>query len=507
MLDEFRIETTSVGQYIDKVEKKKIKADQDVQREFCWSNEMINNLIFSTISKKRIYIPNIILAEQNKEDGTKVTYIVDGGQRTEALRRFIKDGHKITKSIRNRYVEYQGVKLDEDGNIMLDEYNDPIYEMKEYDLVGKKFVDFPEELKDRLNSCVLSTAIYQDCTQEETSDLVMLYNSTIAMNVSQKSLTYIGKHANKLKLIKENNRFLIDGTMLNENDKKKGNWQRVIAECVMAMFHFDNWKKNPRDICSYLNENATEEEFDSLNDYFNRLIPYSDKANNIEVAELFVSKDMPVWMMAFKRAEEYCSDYDFGRFLIAFNDMKEIEKNDTTWIELDQDKHTKDKKVMLKKVNYIESLLKDFLHIKEDDSVENNEVESKVNEVQTEEFEKKVEETIDDTEMETLDFVKKYVDPDITEEDIDCCWDYINSCVNKTKIIKATSEMLAPENENSMMAMIAWADKENKNIATWLQRFSITHKTMSKMSQKQRFEFMVKNFLKFEVMQMKVQTA
>ena len=77
MLDEFRIETTSVGQYIDKVEKKKIKADQDVQREFCWSNEMINNLIFSTISKKRIYIPNIILAEQNKEDGTKVTYIVD----------------------------------------------------------------------------------------------------------------------------------------------------------------------------------------------------------------------------------------------------------------------------------------------------------------------------------------------------------------------------------------------------------------------------------------------
>ena len=193
--------------------------------------------------------------------------------------------------------------------------------------------------------------------------------------------------------------------------------------------------------------------------------------------------------------------------MIAFNDMKEIEKNDTTWIELDQDKHTKDKKVMLKKVNYIESLLKDFLHIKEDDSVENNEVESKVDEIQTEEFEKKVEETIDDTEMETLDFVRKYVDPEITEEDIDCCWDYINSCVSKTKIIKATSEMLAPENENSMMAMIAWADKENKNIATWLQRFSITHKTMSEMSQKQRFEFMVKNFLKFETMQMRMKSA
>ena len=299
----------------------------------------------------------------------------------------------------------------------------------------------------------------------------------------------------------------MDGTMLNENDKKKGNWQRVIAECAMAMFHFDNWKKNPRDICSYLNENATEEEFDSLNDYFNRLIPYSNKANNIEVAELFVSKDMPVWMMAFKRAEEYCSDYDFGRFLLAFNDMKEIEKNDTTWIELDQDKHTKDKKVMLKKVDYIESLLKDFLHIKEDDSLENNEVESKVDDIQTEEFEKKVEETIDDTEMEALDFVRKYVDSETTEEDIDGYWDYINGCVNKTRIIKGNSEMLAPENENSMMAMLAWSEKEDKNIATWLQRFSISHKTMPNMSQRERFEYMKKNYVKFEAMQVRMKSA
>ena len=506
MLDEFRIETTSVGQYIDKVEKKKIKADQDVQREFCWSNEMINNLIYSTISKKRIYIPNIILAELIKEDGTKVTYIVDGGQRTEALRRFIKDGHKITKSIRNRYVEYQGIKLDEDGNQILDEYGDPIYEIKEYDLAGKKFDDFPEELKDRLNSCVLSTAIYQDCTQEETSDLVMLYNSTIAMNVSQKSLTYIGKYANKLKFIKENNRFLIDGTMLNENDKKKGNWQRIIAECVMTMFHFDNWKKNPRDICSYLNENAKEEEFDSLNDYFNRLIPYSNKVNNIEVAELFVSKDIPVWMMAFKKAEEYCSDYDFGRFLLAFNDMKEIEANDTTWIELDQDKHTKDKKVILKKVDYIESLLKDFLHIKEDDSVENNEVkESKVDEIQTEEFEKKVEEVLDDSEMETLAFVRKYVNPEITEDDIDDYFEDINTYV-KSKIIDKDSEVISSDNENAIIALIAYTYKHDISMDTWLQRYAIGHKTLPKdMSQKERFDAMLHSLYLFTKTQNKLQ--
>ena len=67
--------------------------------------------------------------------------------------------------------------------------------------------------------------------------------------------------------------------------------------------------------------------------------------------------------------------------------------------------------------------------------------------------------------------------------------------------------MLAPENENSMMAMIAWADKENKNIATWLQRFSITHKTMSEMSQRERFEFMKKNYGKFEALQVRMKSA
>ena len=94
------------------------------------------------------------------------------------------------------------------------------------------------------------------------------------MNVSQKAFTYIGTFADKIKRIKDNNRFLKDCTMLNELDKKKGIWERVIIECVMAMFHLEEWKKAPRDICKYLNENGTEEEFDTLNKYFNMLIPY-----------------------------------------------------------------------------------------------------------------------------------------------------------------------------------------------------------------------------------------
>ena len=101
MLDEYRIEQMGVGAYVDSIDEEVITVDQAVQRAFCWSNEMINNLIYSTVSPKRIYIPNIILAEEKREDGLTTTYVVDGGQRTEALRRFVFDGHKISKSIRN----------------------------------------------------------------------------------------------------------------------------------------------------------------------------------------------------------------------------------------------------------------------------------------------------------------------------------------------------------------------------------------------------------------------
>ena len=173
MLDEYRIEQMGVGAYVDSIDEEVITVDQAVQRAFCWSNEMINNLIYSTVSPKRIYIPNIILAEEKREDGLTTTYVVDGGQRTEALRRFVFDGHKISKSIRNRYVTYQGNKLDKNGKPMRDENGKLIKEIKTFDLVNKTYNDFPPELKKRMRSCQLSAAIYQECTPEDTCDLVL----------------------------------------------------------------------------------------------------------------------------------------------------------------------------------------------------------------------------------------------------------------------------------------------------------------------------------------------
>ena len=99
MLDEYRIEPLSVGQYLDGINNEDTKIDQAVQRSFGWNKEMMNSLIYSALSRK-IYIPNLILAEEKREDGTKQTYVVDGGQRTESLYQFKYCGYKITNNLR-----------------------------------------------------------------------------------------------------------------------------------------------------------------------------------------------------------------------------------------------------------------------------------------------------------------------------------------------------------------------------------------------------------------------
>ena len=109
----FKLETTCVGQYLDDVQSETTKTDQAVQRDFCWTNESMNNLIYSATSQK-IFIPNLILAEEDK-DGVIVSYVVDGGNRTEVLRRFKYCSYKVTSKIRNPIITYNKKKLDENG--------------------------------------------------------------------------------------------------------------------------------------------------------------------------------------------------------------------------------------------------------------------------------------------------------------------------------------------------------------------------------------------------------
>lgn len=183
------------------------------------------------------------------------------------------------------------------------------------------------------------------------------------MNVSQKSLTYIGKFADEIKRIKDGNRFLMDCTSLSENEKKNGVWERVISESVMAINHFEHWKKQPKDMCDYLNSNSSIDEFKGIERYFNRLIPYTDKLSNRELAALFTAKNLFIWMMLFdKFTKMNISDDKFVQFLNAFVTELQYKKvNGENWVDIDGDRHTKDRSLIERKIDHLEYLLREFL--------------------------------------------------------------------------------------------------------------------------------------------------
>lgn len=445
MLDEYRIEPLSVGQYLDGVNCEDIKTDQAVQRSFCWNKEMMNALIYSALSRK-IYIPNLILAEEKRENGTKQTFVVDGGQRTEALYQFKYGGYRITNNIRSYMIPYKKKITDENGDCVRDEYGNIQYVMEKYDIRNRTYEELPQELRSKFDGCPLTTIVYQDCTTEETSELVLLYNNHVGMNVSQKSLTYVGKFADEIKRIKDSSRFLMDCTFLSENEKKKGVWERVISESVMAVSHFDHWKKSPRDMCDYLNYNSSVDEFKRIEAYFNRLIPYTDKLENRDIAALFTAKNLFVWMILFDRFSRMgIPDDKFGMFLSSFVKKLRFRKvNGQDWEEIDADRHTKDRSLVVKKVEYLETLMDAFL----EDGGAPAEEDSIVSFV---------------ADCIGLDAATVRVDMDLYEESLDRL---------QLDAIKYGSRLLDPENHSSLLAMMAWSYRCDRDLDEWMKYYA-----------------------------------
>lgn len=466
MLDEYRIEPLSVGQYLDRVDNEDIKIDQAVQRSFCWNKEMMNALIYSALSRK-IYIPNFILAEEKRNDGTKQTYVVDGGQRTETLYQFRYGGYTITNNLRSYIIPYKKKKIDDKGNILRDEYGNIQYELVEYDIRKKTYNDLPQELKNKFDGCPLTTVIYQDCTTEETSELVLLYNNHVGMNVSQKSLTYIGKFADEIKRIKESNRFLMDCTCLSENEKKNGVWERVISESVMAINHFEHWKKQPKDMCDYLNSNSSIDEFKGIERYFNRLIPYTDKLSNRELAALFTAKNLFIWVMLFdKFTKMNVSDDKFGQFLNAFVIELQYKKvNGEDWGDIDSDRHTKDRSLIERKINHLEYLLREFL--------------SSVN-IQEEE-----------NSVEFIIAECLGIDIKTIQEDMDLYNESLDVLLENT--VRVDSKLRHKQNRSSLLAMMVYSYKEDKDLDKWMADYAKKNKTYF-VDQKKNFLHMKNDF-------------
>ena len=332
--------------YLSKVKDKDIRNDSDTQRQFVWSNEQVNELIVTVLTED--YIPPIILAEVDDSQ----LWIVDGGQRSSSFNKFRYGNYKITSAIENSIIPYKKKVVYEQNNIT---WVDDTFDIK-----NKTYDKLPEELKKKFNEYQIETAIHEDCDAHRIAQLIKRYNNHTSMNSNQKAFTYVDNFAREVRDILDS-RFFLDCGSYTEKERNKGVLERVVMESIMCMFHFDNWKKQPKQVASFLNENSTTEEFNEFQNTITRL----ESIITEDLRDIFTSKDSFIWFAMFNKFSNLgLDDKRFADFLREFKStLKEAIVDDASYVELDKNRGTKDKSVIAAKLNLLTELMFKYLGV------------------------------------------------------------------------------------------------------------------------------------------------
>ena len=450
-----RKQTYTLDMYLKKNRKGDIDNNADVQRNFVWNNEQINELIVTVLTDD--YIPPIILGEESNSR----LHIVDGGQRTAALIKYRYGNHKITASIENSIIHYKKKVVGEDGKI--------IYEDAVFDIKNKTFEKLPDELKEKFDEYQIETVIHESCDSFIISRYIKRYNNHVAMNTEQKAFTYIDKYASRIRDIL-NSRFFIECNNYSEKDKTKGVVERIVVEAMMCMNHFDNWKTQPKPACKYLNDHATEEEFDIFTDNLHRL----EKITTKDIKNIFNKKDSFIFLTLFdKFARLGLDDEKFAEFLREFQyKLRSIKRNDKKLLfdEIDKDASTKDKQVITDKLYMLENMMLEFLHIDNDNSSQSN--------------------------IESFISQNLGINIEAIQTDMDFYNESLNELLDNT--VKIDSKLRNEENRFSLLAMMVYSYKEDKDLDEWMTEYARRNNTYF-IDQKKNFLHMKNDFEQYIV--------
>ncbi len=447
-----RKQTYTLDMYLNKNRDGDISNDADTQRRPAWK-AIINGLIVTTLIDD--YIPPIILAE---EEDTQL-HIADGGSRTAALMMFRHGNYKITSSVEDSVIPYKKKNIDENGNIIWEDAN--------FNIKGKTYEQLPEELKKKFNEYQIETVIHEHCDKNKIAKYIKRYNEHSPMSTNQKAFTYIDKFANRIRKIMDG-KFFLDCNIYSDNDKNKGIVERIIVETIMCMNHFDNWKAQAKPAFKYLNEHATEDEFNGLANNLHRL----EDVITLDIKDIFNKKDSFVFLTLFNSFTKLgIDDEKFAEFLREFrNNFRSNKRNAKGLLfdEIDKEGSTKDKQIITDKLNMLEDLMFDFLHIEKMDDISGNE-------------------TVFIAENLGLNISDIKSDMDFYNETLD-------TLLNNT--VKVGSKLLQKENRMSLLAMVAYSYKEDVDLDKWLTIYAEKNNTYF-IDQKKNFIHMKKNFENF----------
>lgn len=434
--------TYSMKAFIEQMTDETIRCDADTQRySEQWSAAEKNELIVTILTDD--HVPEIILGEEKLEEGVAQLWLIDGLQRGSVCSEFRSDGYKITSQIEDSIIEYPAKCKDEKGRIQRDDDGNVIWELRTFDIKGKRFSELPKELQTTFDGFQLNTVIHQDCTKEEISKLIRRYNNHKPMNATQKAFTFIDRFARKIKNITSQHRFFQDCIDHKDKEMAKGAYERVVCEAVMAINHLDAWKKNGKAMSQYLNQNATDEEFENFSAMMTRL----EDAVGENFKEVFAMKNLFVWLAAFDRFEEFGLPGEaFAKFLDAFEGgLNTKVVDDTSWQEIDKSRDTKNKNIIKAKLDLLYALMKDYFEEKYGDG----------------------------PKLNLNAWVRNIVNMELTDEDVSFAEEMLDDL---TLNVDNNSILMEKENRPSLIAIVAFATAKDIDLDTWIvEYFKKTH--------------------------------
>lgn len=426
-----------------------------------WGKAEKDGLIVSVIKEEDI--DPIKLCEQHGE-GEAVLWLIDGVQRISTLDEYRNGGFPLGRELEEPVVVYWRYEFADDRTAQ--EESDGNYSKKavklKYDLRGKSYQDLPVELRERLDQYKMEAVRYVNCSEDEIGYHIRRYNRQTPMNTAQSVMTYMDHVAKEVKRISLSNRFFKDCGTYSTKERNNGTIERIVMESVMGMFHLKDWQKQSKKMGAYLNQNASKEEFEQLDQNLHSLENIVRKHKDLR--SLFTSKTSFLWFTLYHLfLKKHKEEELFAEFLEDFQKGKK-QSAQGCYTE------TKDKAIVTKKLKRLERMLHRFLSARQADDEEKN------------------------NQTLTMDLVRELVSKKATREDME---QYEEVLADLMADVDPQSPLLEKENHPSLVALVAYSFFQDVDLDNWIVEYAHRNSDYSK-DQRQNFFRMKEDFEAFE---------
>lgn len=454
----------SIESISKQLKKRLIRDDHILQRHSGQWKSFAKSELVSTILRGKS-LTQIIISEEIK-NGVKMQWLIDGKQRCSTLDDYLHDGFAVSKNAKNYSIRYPAPKTDENGNEVFNDEGFPVMEYKVFDIRGKKFSQLPEELQDIFKDRQIPVLYNMNCTKKDIAEDIARFNRSRPMNKAQNG--WLGLDEEFAEFVDNISKMAFfqptyEGSKYTNNNFITGTIRRLIVEGIMVSDFIDEYCKDFDKMCEYLTDEASDSNFTDFYSLIERLTVVSDES----VSHWFNAKDSFLFFGLFSRFTKYdIDDSRFIDFLKEFDTSLHSKKiNGISFDDMDG-KSTKDKTVVIEKMNHLEALMIDFIGINETNK-----------------------------KTDLIQFVKENVDPNITKEDLEFQAENLNSW---TIGISESSRLFEEKNKPSMISMAMYIFKngdacDDETIIDWFIDFEKRNKNYIQ-DQKENYLHMKNDF-------------